>query len=203
MDGGWFNDVKEPKHEKQCWSIGTPCLSHTTGELECKIRTMISILPGTQHIGAQWTPQPWMRESQKHMESPRICEFVLFIREAMCFFFKMALQIHEDFLPPYTISAKTVIQIASEFTIYVIVIVIVIIIIIVIIISFIIIIFSSSFFSYMFSKVAISPKSHRCHRCSEKAMDFFSLPWEEFVLEHNRHHASTVDLLIQGESCVQ
>ncbi|CAE7576445.1 unnamed protein product, partial [Symbiodinium microadriaticum] len=29
--------------------------------------------------------------------------------------------------------------------------------------------------------------------------DFFSLPWEEFVLEHNRHHASTVDLLIQGE----
>ena len=31
MDGGRFNDVKEPKHEKQCWSIGTPCLSHTTG----------------------------------------------------------------------------------------------------------------------------------------------------------------------------
>ncbi|CAE7237041.1 unnamed protein product [Symbiodinium microadriaticum] len=29
--------------------------------------------------------------------------------------------------------------------------------------------------------------------------DFVSLPWEEFVLEHNRHHASTVDLLIQGE----
>mmetsp|Transcript_49283 Transcript_49283/g.90906 ORF Transcript_49283/g.90906 Transcript_49283/m.90906 type:complete len:463 (+) Transcript_49283:83-1471(+) len=29
--------------------------------------------------------------------------------------------------------------------------------------------------------------------------DFFSLPWEEFVLEHNRHHASTVDLLQQGE----
>lgn len=29
--------------------------------------------------------------------------------------------------------------------------------------------------------------------------DFFSLPWDEFVLEHNRHHASTVDLLIQGE----
>jgi len=29
--------------------------------------------------------------------------------------------------------------------------------------------------------------------------DFFSLPWEEFVLEHNRHHASTVDLLKQGE----
>ncbi|CAE8634084.1 unnamed protein product [Polarella glacialis] len=29
--------------------------------------------------------------------------------------------------------------------------------------------------------------------------DFFSLPWEEFVLEHNRHHASTVDLLVQGE----
>merc|ERR1719191_2043393 len=29
--------------------------------------------------------------------------------------------------------------------------------------------------------------------------DFFSLPWEEFVLEHNRHHASTIDLLIQGE----
>ncbi|CAJ1401930.1 unnamed protein product [Effrenium voratum] len=29
--------------------------------------------------------------------------------------------------------------------------------------------------------------------------DFFSLPWEEFVLEHNRHHASTVDLMIQGE----
>ena len=29
--------------------------------------------------------------------------------------------------------------------------------------------------------------------------DFFSLPWEEFVLEHNRHHASTVDLLIKGE----
>jgi hypothetical protein len=29
--------------------------------------------------------------------------------------------------------------------------------------------------------------------------DFYSLPWEEFVLEHNRHHASTIDLLIQGE----
>jgi len=29
--------------------------------------------------------------------------------------------------------------------------------------------------------------------------DFISLPWEEFVLEHNRHHASTVDLLEQGE----
>merc|ERR1719428_2695998 len=29
--------------------------------------------------------------------------------------------------------------------------------------------------------------------------DFFSLPWEEFILEHNRHHASTVDLLTQGE----
>mmetsp|Transcript_32063 Transcript_32063/g.102016 ORF Transcript_32063/g.102016 Transcript_32063/m.102016 type:complete len:464 (+) Transcript_32063:133-1524(+) len=29
--------------------------------------------------------------------------------------------------------------------------------------------------------------------------DFFSLSWEEFVLEHNRHHASTVDLLQQGE----
>eukprot|EP00439_Symbiodinium_sp_Y106_P063169 s2034_g9.t1 len=29
--------------------------------------------------------------------------------------------------------------------------------------------------------------------------DFISLPWEEFVLEHARHHASTVDLLIQGE----
>jgi len=29
--------------------------------------------------------------------------------------------------------------------------------------------------------------------------DFFSLPWKEFVLEHNRHHASTVDLLMQGE----
>jgi len=29
--------------------------------------------------------------------------------------------------------------------------------------------------------------------------DFISLPWEEFILEHNRHHASTVDLLIQGE----
>jgi hypothetical protein len=29
--------------------------------------------------------------------------------------------------------------------------------------------------------------------------DFISLPWEEFVLEHNRHHASTVDLLTQGE----
>jgi len=29
--------------------------------------------------------------------------------------------------------------------------------------------------------------------------DFFSLPWKEFVLEHNRHHASTVDLLQQGE----
>jgi hypothetical protein len=29
--------------------------------------------------------------------------------------------------------------------------------------------------------------------------DFFSLPWEEFVLEHQRHHASTVDLLCQGE----
>merc|ERR1711988_327691 len=29
--------------------------------------------------------------------------------------------------------------------------------------------------------------------------DFFSLPWDEFILEHNRHHASTVDLLLQGE----
>mmetsp|Transcript_168129 Transcript_168129/g.297874 ORF Transcript_168129/g.297874 Transcript_168129/m.297874 type:complete len:479 (+) Transcript_168129:75-1511(+) len=29
--------------------------------------------------------------------------------------------------------------------------------------------------------------------------DFISLPWEEFILEHQRHHASTVDLLIQGE----
>ncbi|CAE7704764.1 unnamed protein product [Symbiodinium pilosum] len=29
--------------------------------------------------------------------------------------------------------------------------------------------------------------------------DFLSLPWEEFVLEHARHHASTVDLLMQGE----
>lgn len=29
--------------------------------------------------------------------------------------------------------------------------------------------------------------------------DQFSLPWEEFVLEHNRHHASTYDLLQQGE----
>jgi hypothetical protein len=29
--------------------------------------------------------------------------------------------------------------------------------------------------------------------------DFISLPWEEFVLEHQRHHASTVDLLKQGE----
>mmetsp|Transcript_7235 Transcript_7235/g.13048 ORF Transcript_7235/g.13048 Transcript_7235/m.13048 type:complete len:471 (+) Transcript_7235:75-1487(+) len=29
--------------------------------------------------------------------------------------------------------------------------------------------------------------------------DFISLPWEEFILEHNRHHASTVDLLEQGE----
>merc|ERR1719373_887272 len=29
--------------------------------------------------------------------------------------------------------------------------------------------------------------------------DFISLPWQEFVLEHNRHHASTVDLLMQGE----
>merc|ERR1719282_993804 len=29
--------------------------------------------------------------------------------------------------------------------------------------------------------------------------DQFSLPWEEFVLEHNRHHASTYDLLEQGE----
>ena len=65
-----------------------------------------------------------------------ICSFH---QRSHVFFFKMALQIHEDFLPPYTISAKTVIQIASEFTIYVIVIVIIII--IVIIISFIIIIF--------------------------------------------------------------
>merc|ERR1711933_562620 len=31
--------------------------------------------------------------------------------------------------------------------------------------------------------------------------DFINLPWEEFVLEHNRHHASTVDLLTQGEFC--
>lgn len=29
--------------------------------------------------------------------------------------------------------------------------------------------------------------------------DFISLPWEDFVLEHNRHHASTYDLLCQGE----
>merc|ERR1712083_391109 len=29
--------------------------------------------------------------------------------------------------------------------------------------------------------------------------DQFSLPWEEFILEHNRHHASTYDLLEQGE----
>jgi len=29
--------------------------------------------------------------------------------------------------------------------------------------------------------------------------DFVSLPWEDFVLEHNRHHASTYDLLQQGE----
>jgi hypothetical protein len=29
--------------------------------------------------------------------------------------------------------------------------------------------------------------------------DFISLPWEEFVLEHQRHHASTIDLLQQGE----
>merc|ERR1719203_2777813 len=29
--------------------------------------------------------------------------------------------------------------------------------------------------------------------------DQFSLPWEEFILEHNRHHASTYDLLKQGE----
>lgn len=29
--------------------------------------------------------------------------------------------------------------------------------------------------------------------------DQFSLPWEEIVLEHQRHHASTVDLLVHGE----
>jgi len=29
--------------------------------------------------------------------------------------------------------------------------------------------------------------------------DFISLPWEDFILEHNRHHASTYDLLCQGE----
>jgi len=29
--------------------------------------------------------------------------------------------------------------------------------------------------------------------------DFLSLPWEEFLLEHQRHHASTQDLLKQGE----
>lgn len=29
--------------------------------------------------------------------------------------------------------------------------------------------------------------------------DFVSLPWTDFVLEHNRHHASTHDLLKQGE----
>jgi len=29
--------------------------------------------------------------------------------------------------------------------------------------------------------------------------DLFSLPWEDVVLEHQRHHASTVDLLIHGE----
>ena len=99
---------------------------------------MISILPGTQHIGAQWTPQPWMRESQKRMESPRICEFVLSIRGVSCFFFNGSSD-SWGFLPPYTISAKTVIQIASEFTIYVIVIIVIIIMIIIII--FLIIIF--------------------------------------------------------------
>jgi len=29
--------------------------------------------------------------------------------------------------------------------------------------------------------------------------DFVSIPWEEFVLEHMKHHSSTVDLLTQGE----
>lgn len=29
--------------------------------------------------------------------------------------------------------------------------------------------------------------------------DFFSLPWSDVILQHNRHHASTVDLLIHGE----
>jgi len=29
--------------------------------------------------------------------------------------------------------------------------------------------------------------------------DLVSLPWSEIILEHNRHHASTVDLLIHGE----
>lgn len=35
--------------------------------------------------------------------------------------------------------------------------------------------------------------------CTHPFSDFISLPWEEFVLEHQRHHASTVDLLTQGE----
>jgi len=29
--------------------------------------------------------------------------------------------------------------------------------------------------------------------------DFISIPWEEFILEHMKHHSSTVDLLTQGE----
>jgi hypothetical protein len=35
--------------------------------------------------------------------------------------------------------------------------------------------------------------------CTHPFSDFISLPWEEFVLEHQRHHASTVDLLTQVE----
>ena len=38
-----------------------------------------------------------------------------------------------------------------------------------------------------------------CRFITHPFSDFISLPWEEFVLEHARHHASTVDLLIQGE----
>merc|ERR1719269_343839 len=29
--------------------------------------------------------------------------------------------------------------------------------------------------------------------------DFISIPWEDFILEHMKHHSSTVDLLQQGE----
>ena len=76
------------------------------------------------------------------------------------------------------------IQISSEFTIYVIIILLL----IIIIIIFLIYVLKSS-----------HPKSHPNATGAPKDEDFFSLPWEEFVLEHNRHHASTVDLLIQGE----
>ena len=54
----------------------------------------------------------------------------------------------------------------------------------------------------LFSLKPVGTRISQCDRptwLGQLSEDFFSLPWEEFVLEHNRHHASTVDLLIQGE----